>query len=327
MSWYAFDTWIVIIGALTAIACALPGCFLVLRGMSMMGDAISHAVLPGLAIAFLVTGARASLIMFIGAAVVGVLTAVFTHWISSWGKVDRGASMGIVFTTLFALGLLLIVQAADHVDLDPGCVLYGAIELAPLDVAWSPEIGETVIEVPRAALVIGGVMLLNLFIVVAFFKELKISSFDPELATTQGVNANFMHYLLMTQVAVTTVAAFEAVGSIIVIAMLVTPAAAAHLLTDRLGWMLAIASGIGAASAALGHVLAITAPGWFSAVMQHFVADFPELEATTTSGMMAVATGLFFVAAWLFAPRYGWITRLIHRQEVDAPLSGPLPSD
>ncbi|MEM6917075.1 MAG: metal ABC transporter permease, partial [Verrucomicrobiota bacterium] len=133
MNWSSFDTWIVVVGALCAMACALPGCFLVLRKMSMMGDAISHAVLPGLAIAFLITGSRASLPMFFGAAIAGVLTAVFTQWIARFGNVDRGAAMGIVFTTLFAIGLILIRQAADHVELDPGCVLYGAIELTPLD--------------------------------------------------------------------------------------------------------------------------------------------------------------------------------------------------
>jgi manganese/zinc/iron transport system permease protein len=138
MEWFSLDTWIVVVGVLAAVSCALLGNFLVLRQMSMMGDAISHAVLPGLAIAFLITQARTSWLMFLGAAVIGVLTAVFTQWISRFGKVDRGASMGIVFTTLFALGLLLIVQAADSVDLDPSCVLYGAIELTPLDVVWRP---------------------------------------------------------------------------------------------------------------------------------------------------------------------------------------------
>ncbi|WP_269540579.1 metal ABC transporter permease [Cerasicoccus fimbriatus] len=315
MTWIIDDTWMVIIGALAAIACALPGCFLLLRGMSMMGDAISHAVLPGLAVAFLVTGARASFTMFIGAAVVGVLTAVFTQWISTLGKVDRGASMGIVFTTLFAMGLLLIVQAADHVDLDPSCVLYGNIEWTTLDVAWEFTLGETLIEVPRAAVVLGAVTLLNLLITIAFFKELKISSFDPELATTQGINAQLMHYLLMTQVAITTVAAFEVVGSIIVIAMLITPAATAHLLTDRLGLMLLLSAIIGALSAGIGHLLAIVLPPLMG------------YSATTTSGMMAVTTGLFFIAAWLFAPRYGWITRLLQRKEVASPFSGSLPSD
>ena len=134
MEWFAIDSWIVVVGCLAAVSCALLGNFLVLRKMSMMGDAISHAVLPGLAIAFLLTEVRSSLAMFAGAAIVGVLTAVFTQWVSRFGNVDRGASMGIVFTTLFAAGLLLIVQAADHVDLDASCVLYGAIELTPLDV-------------------------------------------------------------------------------------------------------------------------------------------------------------------------------------------------
>ncbi|WP_309398378.1 metal ABC transporter permease [Cerasicoccus maritimus] len=315
MNWIVDDTWIVIIGALTAIACALPGCFLVLRGMSMMGDAISHAVLPGLAIAFLVTGTRASFTMFIGAAVVGVLTAVFTQWITNLGKVDRGASMGIVFTTLFALGLLLIVQAADYVDLDPGCVLYGNIEWTTFDVSFEFNWGSTLVFVPRAAIILGSVALLNLCITVFFFKELKISAFDPELATTQGINAQLMHYLLMTQVAITTVAAFEVVGSIIVIAMLVTPAATAHLLTDRLHWMLVISAIIGASAAGIGHVLAIVVPPLIG------------FESTTTSGMMAVTTGLLFIVAWLFAPNYGWLSRILSRKDVENPFSGPLPTD
>ncbi len=293
MTWYAIDTWIVVVGCLAAVACALPGNFLVLRKMSMMGDAISHAVLPGLAIAFIVTGARASLTMFIAAAIVGVLTAVFTQWISKFGKVDRGASMGIVFTTLFALGLILIVRAADHVDLDPSCVLYGAIELTPLDVVWRPELFGQTLDVPRAALILAGVTLLNLLFIVIFFKELRISSFDPELATTMGINAGLMHYLLMTLVAITTVAAFEAVGSIIVIAMLITPAAAAHLLTDRLASMIVISVVLAMLSAVLGHLSALIVPGWFG------------YAGTSTAGMMAVMSGVIFAVVLLFAPRYG----------------------
>lgn len=298
MSWYAIDTWIVVVGILATVSCALLGNFLVLRKMSMMGDAISHAVLPGLAIAFIVTGSRASLTMFISAAVVGVLTAVFTQWISRFGNVDRGASMGIVFTTLFAIGLLLIVQAADHVDLDPGCVLYGAIELTPLDVVWRPELFGLELGVPRAALVLAGVLLLNTLFVALFFKELRISSFDPELATTMGINANLMHYLLMTLVAITTVAAFEAVGSIIVIAMLIVPPAAAYLLTDRLGCMILISAGLGVLSAVLGHISALIVPGWFG------------YESTSTSGMMAVVAGLIFTVVLFGAPRHGVLVRL-----------------
>jgi manganese/zinc/iron transport system permease protein len=300
------DTWIVVVGALAATACALLGNFLVLRKMSMMGDAISHAVLPGLAIAYLVTEARASLTMFIGAAIVGVLTAVFTQWISRFGKVDEGASMGIVFTTLFALGLLLIVQAADYVDLDPGCVLYGAIELTPLDVAWRPEILGFQLEVPRAVMVLCAVLILNIFCIVGFFKELRISSFDPELATTMGIKSNLMHYLLMTLVAVTTVAAFEAVGSIIVIAMLIVPAAAAHLLTDRL-WLMVVLSGVFAvASAVFGHLSALIVPTWFG------FAD------TSTSGMMAVAAGVLFLLTMLCAPKYGVLSKRFRKTEQPA---------
>jgi len=301
MEWYSIDTWIVVVAVLAAVSCALLGNFLVLRKMSMMGDAISHAVLPGLAIAFLITHARASLTMFIGAAVVGVLTAVFTQWVSRLGNVDRGASMGIVFTTLFAAGLLLIVQAADHVDVDPGCVLYGAIELTPLDVVWRPVLFGWELEVPRAALVLASVLALNLGFIVALYKELRISSFDPELATTLGFDADVMHYLLMTLVAITTVAAFEAVGSIIVIAMLIVPAAAAHLLTDRLGLMVLISAVFAILSAGLGHVSALIVPSWFG------------FESTSSSGMMAVVAGLIFALVMFFAPRYGILTKRFHQ--------------
>lgn len=297
MHWYAFDTWIVIVGVLSAMACASVGTFLLLRRMSMMGDAISHAVLPGLAAAYLLTGSRASLTMLAGAAIVGVLTAVFTQWVSSFGNVDRGAAMGIVFTSLFALGLILIVRGADRVDLDPGCVLYGAIELTPLDVVWSGSVAGVPIDLPRAAVMLGGVLLVNLLVIAALFKELRISAFDPSLATTLGINATVMHYLLMTLVAITTVASFEAVGSILVIAMLIVPPATARLLTDRLLPMLLIALAVGAASATLGHVGALVVPGWLG------------FESTVTSGMIAAAAGLLFLLALLLSPGQGILLR------------------
>lgn len=300
MNWTSFDTWIVVVGALCAVSAALPGCFLVLRKMSMMGDAISHAVLPGLAVAFLITESRASLSMFVGAAVVGVLTAVFTQWISRFGNVDRGAAMGVVFTTMFAVGLILIVQAADHVDLDPGCVLYGAIELTPLD---GIRLGANGPKIPRAALVVGTVLLLNLAIIAVLYKEFRLSAFDPELSDTLGFSSQLLHYLLMTMVAITTVAAFEAVGSIIVIAMLIVPPATALLLTNRLVTMLAIASGVAALSAVLGHMSALTVPRIFG------------MEATTTSGMMAGMAGVLFLFAWLFSPSEGLIVKWRRRMQ------------
>ncbi|NRB75289.1 MAG: metal ABC transporter permease [Verrucomicrobiales bacterium] len=297
MNWTSTDTWIVVVGILCAVACALPGCFLVLRKMSMMGDAISHAVLPGLAIAFIITGTRASVPMFIGAAAAGVLTAVFTQWISKLGNVDRGAAMGIVFTTLFAVGLLLIRQAADNVDIDPDCVLHGSIEFTPLDTV---AIGNLFI--PRAAIVNGSVLLLNLAIIIVLFKELKLSAFDPDLADTLGFSSRFLHYLLMTMVAVTTVAAFESVGSIIVIAMLIVPPATALLLTHRMVPMLVIATATAALSAIIGHLSAIIVPTWFG-----------QTSSTSTSGMIAFAAGLLFALAWLFSPLEGIVTRRLRR--------------
>jgi manganese/zinc/iron transport system permease protein len=169
MEWTFLDTWIIIVGVLSAMSCALLGNYLVLRRMSMMGDAISHAVLPGLAIAFLVSGSRESLPMLIGAILIGVLTTLFIQVIDRLSGLDRGASMGVVFTTLFALGLILIKQAADHVDLDPSCVLYGAIELTPLDTYILSGL-----EIPRAAVTNGAMLLINLLFVILFFKELKI---------------------------------------------------------------------------------------------------------------------------------------------------------
>ena len=310
MHWYPLDTWIVVVGMASAASCALLGNFLVLRRMSMMGDAISHAILPGLAAAFFLTGTRASFSMFIGAAVVGVLTAVLTEWIHTFGRVESGAAMGVVFTTLFAIGLILIVRAADHVDLDPGCVLYGAIELTPLD-RIAVSLGSLFrVRLPRALVVMGAVFLLNVAVVAALFKELKITSFDPALATTVGINARFFHYLLMTLVAITTVAAFEAVGSILVIAMLIVPAATARLLTDRFGVMLLLSVVVGTAAAGLGHLAALVVPGWFG------------FDGTSTAGMMAAVLGVVFLLVMLVAPRHGVVSKLVHQAGLSLHIAG-----
>lgn len=295
-SW-SLDGWIVVSGILCSVSSALLGNFLVLRKMSMLGDAITHAILPGLAAAFLISESRSSIPMFAGAVLAGILTAIFTEWIRSFGKVDEGAAMGVVFTSLFALGLVMIVQAADHVDLDPSCVLYGSIELSTTDMiliaGWN---------IPRVVVVLSVVLLINLSFVVLFLKELKLSSFDPALATTTGFNATIIHYALMTLVAVTAVASFETVGNILVVAMFVVPPAAAYMLTDRLVRMIFLSVILAIISAVLGHISAITVPRWFG------------YQSTSTAGMMAVAAGLLFVVAALFAPRHGIIVVFIRRQ-------------
>lgn len=298
LAWrWGLDGWIVLAAVLCAVAASLLGNFLVLRRMSMLGDAISHAVLPGLAVAFFVSESRNSLPMFVGAVVVGILTAFFTQWIHKVGRVDEGASMGVVFTSLFALGLLLIVQAADNVDLDPGCVLYGSIELTPFDkvnfLGW---------EVPAAVRTLGIVTCINLFFVVLLYKEFKLASFDPALATSLGFSSALIHYLLMVLVAVTAVASFESVGNVLVVAMFVVPPATAALLTRRLSVMIIVSAVVAACSACLGHVAAILVPAQFG------------FQSTTTAGMMAVMTGVFLAVAALLSPSQGILVRLVRRQ-------------
>ncbi len=293
---WELDGWIVVVAILCSVSASLLGNFLVLRRMSMLGDAISHAVLPGLAAAFFISSSRSSLPMFVGAVIVGVLTAFFSEWIHRVGKVDEGASMGVVFTTLFAIGLLMIVQAADHVDLDPSCVLYGAIETTPLDtVNW---VG---IAVPRAAITLGCVTVVNIVFLLLFYKEMKLASFDPALATTLGFSATLMHYLLMVLVAVTAVASFESVGNVLVVAMFVVPPATAYLLTNRLPVMIALSVVLAIFSATVGHISAITIPRLFG---------FP---STTTASMMAVASGLLLTLAVLFSPLQGIVVRSVRR--------------
>lgn len=273
------------------IACGTLGCFLVLRRLSLVGDAISHAVLPGLAIAFLVTQSRDALPMLIGAIAAGMFTVVITHVIQRYTRVPEDAALGVSFTSLFALGVIIITIAARQVDLDPGCVLYGNVEMAWLDT--TPLLG---LEVPRIALTTGVTAVLVLIFVAALWKELKLSSFDPNLSTTLGFSANLIHHLLMGMVAVVTVAAFEAVGSILVVAMLIVPAATAHLLTDRLGPMLVVTWTLAIALAFAGRA----------------IAALPELR-TSVAGTMAVCAGVAFAAAVVFAPRHGVLAKQVRR--------------
>ena len=292
----AIDWWIIVIGALCASACALPGTLLVLRKMSLMGDAISHTVLPGIAIAFLITGTRDPFSMFIGAIVIGILTAMFVHVIQSYGKVEVGASIGIVFTILFAFGLILIRQALDHIHMDPDCVLYGSIEFAYFE--QEEFFGYMV---PRSFVVNGVMLVVNAFLLLLFYKEMKIASFDYALAKSQGFKPELMHYVLMTMTAVTAVAAFESVGSILVVAMFIVPPATAYLLTDKYWLLMVIALVVACLSSVLGHLGAITIPTWFG------------FSGTVTSGAMAVAAGILFLIAWICSPRHGLVALVVNR--------------
>ena len=278
--------WIFLIGALVAGSCALVGCFLILRRMAMLGDAISHAVLPGIALAFLLSGSRASWIMFIGATAVGLFSTFLIQTLTRGGRLRGEAAIGVTFTALFAIGVVLISRYASNVDLDLDCVLYGVIEYTPL---YTLDIGGRNFG-PQAFWQVLAVFVLVAVSVALFFKELKLTSFDPGLAAAAGISATAVHYGLMALVSLTTVASFEPVGAILVLAMMVAPPAAAYLLCDDLGKMLGISLVIGVLSALTGTLAA----HWLD---------------VSTAGMMSVMTGVYFVAALLFSPRYGVLTQ------------------
>lgn len=295
--------WIVLAGALAAGACAIVGCFLVLRRMAMLGDAISHAVLPGIALAFLITSSRDPLPMLAGAGALGLVTASLTDWLHRTGRVQQDAAIGVTFTWLFAIGVILISAFAGQVDLDQECVLYGEIAYVPLD-HWLLGDGRSL--GPRAIWVLGAVFVANAAWVTLAWKELRVCAFDPELATALGLPVVGMHVALMAATSITTVAAFESVGAILVVAMLVGPAATAYLLTDRLARMVPIAVLVGAMASALGYLLAHA------------------LDASI-AGCMALAIGALFALAALFSPRHGVVTRAWRLRRLVRDSGGVMP--
>jgi len=291
---------LLVAGAVSA-SCAIVGTFLVLRRMALLGDAISHAVLPGIVIAFFLTGRRAPLPMVIGAGVLGVLTVFLVEMFHRSGRLKEDASIGVVFPALFSLGVILISRYAAQVDLDLDCVLYGEIAYAPWDLLFVGDASWG----PKALWVNTGTLVANALLVGLFYKELKVTTFDPGLAAALGVSPVLIHYLLMSAVSVTVVGAFESVGAILVVAMLVVPPATAYLLTDRLGAMLALGVGFGLASAGGGYALA----RWWD---------------VSIAGAMATVSGLIFAAALVGSPRYGVVAKLAARRRLGGRLAGQL---
>ena len=280
--------WSMAVGVVTNVTCAVLGCHLVLRRLSLLGDAISHAVLPGIVIGYLLSGSVGVLTMLVGAWCAAILTSALTDSLTRYGNVPEDASMGVVFTSLFALGVVLVSRYTRNVHIDADCVLYGLIDTAALDTVavagW---------DVPRVLVTLVPVLAATLLFLAVFWKELKLTGFDPALGAALGFRPGLIHYLFMGMVATATVASFEAVGSILVIAMLIVPAATAQLLTDRLLWMVIDAAIVGAVSAVVGC--------WGAARWN-----------TSAAGMMAVVAGLQFALAVSFAPRYGLAAKLWH---------------
>lgn len=256
--------WIILTGSLVAISCGLLGCFLILRQMVMVGDAISHAVLPGIVIAFLLSGSRETLPMLMGAAALGVVTTLLIELFYRKARLQSDASIGITFTWLFAIGIILISVFAGQVDLDQDCVLYGEIAYVPLDL-WITGGGANM--GPRTVWILSGALLLVLGFVTAGYKGLQVTTFDPSFAAAAGISTAFWHYSLMSAVSITTVLSFESVGAILVVAFLVVPPATAYLLTDRLSHMLALTVLLGIASAVGGYYLAAAIDGSIAGAM------------------------------------------------------------
>lgn len=291
----AFSLTPILIGVLAAIACALPGNFLVLRRQALIGDAISHVVLPGIVVAFLVTGTVAAWPMLLGAAGAAIFAVAAIEAIKSLGRVEPGAAMGVVFTTLFAGGVLLLEQSdTSSVHLDVEHALMGNLEqLIWLDATgWGSLFDAEALkglppELPRIALVALGIISLT----VIFWRWLKISTFDEGFARTLGLPVGPIGVGLVIVAAVAAVAAFDAVGSIIVIAMFVCPPAAARLMTNSLGTQVAWSVVFAIISAVLGYVLAGYGPLWFGAS-----------NSVSAAGMIAAVSGAILGATCLWGP-------------------------
>ena len=278
---------IILTGALISISCGFLGVFLLLRKMSMTGDAISHAVLPGIVIGYFVSGSQRSLEVIIGAGLLGILSTLMIDALRKKAKVQLDASIGITFTLLFAIGIILINLFAYKVDLDQECVLYGEIAYLPIDL-WITQNGLNL--GPRITWLAG----LNFFLVSGFiyllFKELSLTSFDENFSSAIGIPAKGVNLALMSMVSYTTVSSFESVGAILVVALLVVPPSTAYLWTKSLIPLLRLTAALGILIAILGYYLAF----WID---------------SSIAGMMVAVAGAFFFGSALIKGKWPQMLR------------------
>ena len=272
----------------TAVACAVLSPFLVLRKLSMVSDAISHSVLLGIVIAFFIVKDVGSPFLIVGAAIFGVITVFAVEFLSGTGLVKNDDAVGIVFPMFFALAVVLITKFARNVHLDTDVVLMGEVIIAPLN-----RIEFMGIDLPKAFVQMGILLVINLLFVIIFFKELKVTTFDRGFATLAGFSSAALFYALMTLSSFTAVTAFDAVGAILVVSFLITPGAAAYLISKDLKVMIAISVGYAVINSIIGYV--------FSLLMN-----------VSMSGMTAAAAGVTFLLTFLFN-REGLITAIFIR--------------
>lgn len=286
-----YSLWIILTASLVGVTCGLIGVFLILRKTAMMADAISHTVLLGIVIAFLITNELNGPHMLVGGVAAGLVTAFLVQWLNN-RNIELHASMGIVFTTLFAIGVILIATATGNAHLDVQHALMGEITFIPFNTISLPVIGS----IPVATAMLIFTLLIVLFFIIAFYKEWKITSFDPALAASLGIPVILLHYVFMSLVSITTVASFDAVGAIMVVAMLITPAASAYLWTDKLSVMLVLSSSFGVVSAIAGY----------------FIATWMD---TSISGSMAFATGIVFLISFICSPNHGLFAKYMRPKQ------------
>lgn len=261
------------------IICGIIGCFIILRGMALMGDAISHAVLPGVALSYML-----GINFFFGAVITGVITAVLIGFVTQNSRVKSDSSIGIVFSAAFALGIILISTAKSSTDLNT--ILFGNVLAVRSSDMWM-------------TLVIGIIVLLTVFL---FYKELLVSTFDPTMAAAYGLPNKWIHYALMVLLTMVTVASLQTVGIILVVAMLITPASTAYLLTNRLWVMLSLSAMFGVLSAIIGL--------YFSYIYN-----------LSSGAVIVLVATLFFALAFLFSPKQGVLWRRIRSRRQRATLN------
>ena len=294
------DLVVILTGALVALAGGSLGAFLLLRRSTMQVDAISHSVLPGIVAAFWLSGGSyATLPALLGAATFGLITVYAVEALTRSGRVKEEAAIGMVFPALFSIGVLAITRFFGNVHLDLDAVLYGEIAFAPFNEleAFGLNLG------PESLWLMGAVAAVNLAFIATFFKELKLTTFDPGLAGSLGFSPGLLQTVLMTLVSITTVAAFQSVGAKLILGLVVIPTATAYLLTDNLKTLLLGGAALGIAVAAAGYGAAL----W--------------LDLSVAGAMVSVA-GLAFLVAFLASPRYGLVAGLLRltrqRRGVDA---------
>lgn len=281
--------WAIATAAMVAACCGLVGTLLVVRRMSLVGDAISHAVLPGIVVAVLAGGRPGGLLVLVGAVAAALLTVWLTQFLRTEGGLAEDAGAGVAFTTLFALGVVIVTAAASRIDLDPGCVLHGVLELVPFDTV--PILG---VEMPRAFLTATAVFVGLSLAAIGTWKLQVFTAFDPEAARAVGVPVAAVTTGLLVATALATVAGFEAVGAILVVAMLVVPAAAAEMLTRRLHRIAMLSILLGVVAAGIGYLAAWR---W----------------NTSAAGMIAVVLGIQYLLCVLLTPDDGLVARLFNR--------------